>query len=157
MRVAGCQILIYYACCRLPKLQRGCKSTSPSLRSRSSLHFKKPAQQLCLRPPANGTQSVCSGRPFRSTRDVASMQWYRRTGKSVGVNRSIKHGLAYPRNISSARIFRGPRVGSFALHGTQVVCSGGRCWFTGDAAHLMMANVRSMSEHAWIVLEGPCM
>jgi hypothetical protein len=27
-----------------------------------------------------------------------------------GVSRSTKHGLAYPRNISSARMFRGPRV-----------------------------------------------
>jgi hypothetical protein len=27
-----------------------------------------------------------------------------------GVNRFIKHGLAYPRNISSAQIFRGPRA-----------------------------------------------
>jgi hypothetical protein len=28
----------------------------------------------------------------------------------LGVNGSIKHGLAYPREISSARIFGGPRV-----------------------------------------------
>jgi hypothetical protein len=34
---------------------------------------------------------------------------YRRTGKSA--NRSIKLGLAYPRNISSAGIFRGPSEG----------------------------------------------
>jgi hypothetical protein len=32
-----------------------------------------------------------------------------------GVNRSIKDALAYPRNISSTRIFRGPRVWQFTV------------------------------------------
>jgi hypothetical protein len=49
---------------------------------------------------------------------------FRHLHQFVGVHRSIKHGLAYPRKISRVQMFRGPRV-SACVHCYQVCTSTG--------------------------------